>query len=51
MKLQFIGTGAADFNWSKYGEPGVLGSTSTLLNGHILLDCGPTTAATFARYG
>lgn len=51
MKLQFLGTGAADFDWSKYGEPGVLGSTSTLLNGHILLDCGPTTAAAFKRYG
>ena len=51
MRLQFIGTGAADFDWSKYGEPGIMGSTSTLLNGHILLDCGPTTAKGFERYG
>lgn len=51
MNLQFLGTGAADYNWSKYGEPGIAGSTSTLLNGHILLDCGPTVPAAFKRFG
>ena len=38
MKIQFIGTGAADFDWSEYGKPGVLGSTSTLLDDHVLID-------------
>lgn len=51
MKLQFIGTGAADYDWSKYGEPGIAGSTSTLLNGSILLDCGPTVPAALKRFG
>ena len=50
MKLQFLGTGAADYDWSKYGEPGIAGSTSTFLNGHILLDCGPTVPAAFKRF-
>ena len=51
MKLQFIGTGAADYDWSKYGEPGIAGSTSTLLNDTILLDCGPTVPAALKRFG
>lgn len=50
MKMQFIGCGAADFDWSRYGEDGVLGSTATLLNDSILLDCGPTVAAALERF-
>lgn len=50
MKIQFIGTGAADFDWSEYGKPGVLGSTSTLLDDHVLIDCGPTVPAALARF-
>ena len=51
MKIKFLGCGAADFDWSCYGEDGVLGSTVTLLNDHILLDCGPTAIASMARFG
>ena len=50
MKLQFIGTGAADFDWSKYGEPGIKGSTSTLLDDHILIDCGTTVSKALKRF-
>ena len=51
MKIKFIGTGAADFDWSQYGEPGVMGSVSTLIDDHILIDCGPTVPAALERYG
>ena len=50
MKIQFIGTGAADHEWSRYGEPGVMGSTVTLLDDHILIDCGPTALCALERY-
>jgi phosphoribosyl 1,2-cyclic phosphodiesterase len=51
MKITFIGTGAADYNWSRYGEPGILGSTATLIDDHLLLDCGPSVPAALTRYG
>ena len=51
MKIFFIGTGAADHDWSRYGEPGVLGSTATLIDDTILIDCGPTAAAALERFG
>ena len=47
----FLGCGAADYDWSHYGEDGVLGSTVTLLDDHILLDCGPTAVASMERFG
>lgn len=50
-ELLFLGTGAADYDWNHYGEPGVLGSTATLLDGHILFDCGPTTLKSIERFG
>ncbi len=50
-ELFFLGTGAADYNWDHYGEPGVLGSTTTLLDGHILFDCGATAVKSILRYG
>ena len=50
MKLLFLGTGAADHAWSRYGEPGVLGSTASLLEDHILLDCGPTVCRALKRF-
>ncbi len=50
MKLQFIGTGAADFDWSRYGEKGILGSCATLIDDHILLDCGTTAAKALERF-
>ena len=51
MKLMFLGTGAADYDWSKYGEEGIAGSTVTLLEENILLDCGPTAKAAMERFG
>ncbi|MBE6358923.1 MAG: MBL fold metallo-hydrolase [Lentisphaerae bacterium] len=51
MKMLFLGCGAADYNWKNYGEAGVLGSTATLLDDGILLDCGPTVTAAMARFG
>ena len=51
MELLFLGTGAADYDWSHYGEEGVAGSTAALLEKHILLDCGPTVCRALARYG
>ena len=50
MKMLFLGCGAADYDWSRYGEEGILGSTSTLLNDTILLDCGPTVTAAMKRF-
>lgn len=50
-ELFFLGTGAADYNWDRYGEPGVLGSTTTLLDGHILFDCGATAVKSILCYG
>lgn len=49
--MRFIGCGAADYDWSRYGEDGVLGSTATLLNDSILLDCGPTVGKALKRFG
>lgn len=50
MKLMFLGCGAADYDWSCYGEAGILGSTMSLLDDHILLDCGPTAMAAMERF-
>ena len=50
MKLQFLGTGAADFDWTKYGAPDIKGSTSTLLDDHILIDCGTTVSRALKRF-
>ena len=35
MKIMFLGTGAADYDWSKYGQPGISGSTATLIDDHL----------------
>ena len=51
MRLVLLGTGAADYDWSRLGEPGVRGSTSSLLNGHILIDCGATGLRNLQRNG
>ena len=51
MKIMFIGTGAADYDWSKYGQPGISGSTATLIDDRLLIDCGPTAAAALERFG
>ncbi len=51
MELLFLGTGAADYDWSRYGDESTAGSTAALLGKHILLDCGPTVALALHRYG
>lgn len=51
MHLKLLGTGAADYDWTRFGEPGVRGSTSSLLNGHILIDCGATGLGNLKRFG
>ena len=50
MKLTFIGTGAADYDWKNYGTADVLGSTMSLLGENILLDCGPTATRAMQRF-
>ncbi|MBQ8755962.1 MAG: MBL fold metallo-hydrolase [Lentisphaeria bacterium] len=50
-KITFLGTGAADYDWSKIGEPGVRGSAGTLLNGNILFDYGATGRENLSRFG
>ena len=51
MKMMFIGTGAADYDWSRYGEEGISGSTATLIDDRLLIDCGPTVPAALERFG
>ena len=51
MKIMFIGTGAADNDWSRYGEDGISGSTATLIDDRLLIDCGPTVPAALERFG
>lgn len=56
IELLFLGTGAAD--WSKkyppvgklMGRGEVRGMTSMLVNGQILIDCGPTVLDVMQRY-
>ena len=50
-QISFLGTGAADYDWSKIGEPGVRGSAGTLLNGNILFDYGTTGRENLFRDG
>ena len=50
MKIMFLGTGAADYDWSRYGEPGIAGSTATLIDDRILIDCGPSVAKAMDRF-
>ncbi len=47
----FLGTGAADWDWSRYGRRGVRGSCATLVNGRVLLDCGATGFRSLVRWG
>ena len=56
VELLFLGTGAAD--WSRTYPPiekklargQVRGMSSMLVNGHILIDCGPTVLDVMSRY-
>ena len=49
--ILFCGTGAADWDWSRYGRRGIRGSCSTLLNGRVLIDCGATGFRSLVRFG
>ena len=51
MKIHFLGTGAADWDWSKPLSKKVRGSTSTLLDGKILIDAGKTAWENLQRCG
>jgi len=51
LELKLLGTGAADYDWTRFGQSDVRGSTSSLLNGHILLDCGATGLGNLDRFG
>lgn len=56
IEILFLGTGAADWS-STYPSPEkkrargeVRGMSSVLVNGHILIDCGPTVLSVMKRY-
>lgn len=51
MKIRFLGTGAADWDWSLPLKPGVRGSTVTLLDDHLLIDAGETGWENLRRFG
>ena len=50
MKLAFIGTGAADWNWADF-PPGTRGATSTLVDGRCLIDFGSGSPRNLALRG
>jgi len=56
VELLFLGTGAADWGMKypplekKLGRGEVRGMSSMLVNGHILIDCGPTVLDVMKRY-
>ncbi|MBO4619834.1 MAG: MBL fold metallo-hydrolase [Victivallales bacterium] len=50
FNLAFLGTEACDMDWSRYGEPGIYGSTQTLVNGTVLIDAGRTGFRSLARF-
>lgn len=47
----FLGTGAADWDWSRYGRRGVRGSCATLVDGRVMIDCGATGFRSLVRFG
>ena len=50
MRLTFLGTGAADWDWRNW-PPGTRGSTATLVGQSCLIDAGPTVVDSLARAG
>ena len=50
MKLTFIGTGAADWDWRNM-PPGTRGSTATLIGRSCLIDAGPTVVHSLDSFG
>lgn len=54
IEILFCGTGAADWEWERYGErggEGIRGSCATLIDGHVLIDCGTTGHRSLVRWG
>ncbi len=49
LSVKFLGTGAADHQWNRIGEPDVRGSCSTMLDNSTLIDCGATGIANLQR--
>lgn len=49
VDVRLLGTGASDHDWKRLGEPDVRGSTSTLIDGRVLIDCGRTGRANLER--
>ena len=47
--ITLLGTGAADHQWQRIGDPDVRGSAGTLLNRSVLFDYGFTGAANLSR--
>ncbi len=50
IQIRTLGTGAADYDWSRYGEPGIRGSTCTLVDHRILIDCGTSALRALDRF-
>lgn len=50
MKLTFVGTGAADWDWQEF-PAGTRGATSSLLEGSCLIDFGTETLRNMKRIG
>ena len=51
ISVKTLGTGAADHEWSRIGEADVRGSTTTLIDNKIMIDCGVTGIANLTRAG
>ncbi len=51
MKIQFLGTGAADWDWSRPLSTEVRGSSCTLFDDKILIDAGETAWENILRFG
>ena len=51
LSVRTLGTGAGDHTWERLGEPGVRGSSGTLIDGRVLIDCGVTGRANLSRFG
>lgn len=50
LAIRTLGTGAADHDWKRLGESGVRGTAATLVDGHVLIDCGTTGFANLTRF-
>lgn len=50
MDIHFLGTGAADWDWSQPLDENNRGSCCTLINGHILIDAGVSTWQSLEKF-